>query len=128
MPGKAADSANAGEERDRGEHDLLAVTLAQQARTAETLDTVQVPADFSFLVTLAAAGRGLRHPSAPYPRDHLSFVHRREYLQTETITGLSELRTPGGCRNPRRNALIRRRESSACRRYGAQRQRRRKVV
>jgi hypothetical protein len=36
--GKAADSVNAGEERDRGEHDLLAVTLAQQARTAETLD------------------------------------------------------------------------------------------
>ena len=77
--GKAADSVNAGEERDRGEHDLLAVTLAQQARTAETLDTLQVPADFSFVVTLVVAGRGLRRPSAPYPRDDLSFARRREY-------------------------------------------------
>jgi hypothetical protein len=72
IAGKAADSINADEECDRGKHDLLAVITAQQARAAEALDLLQVPADLSFIMTLVVAGCGLRCPSTPDPRDHLS--------------------------------------------------------
>jgi hypothetical protein len=71
LAGEAPDSINTGEERDRGKHDLLSVVLAQQARTAEAVDTLQVTAHLRFIVTLLVFGRGLRRPPAPYPRDHL---------------------------------------------------------
>lgn len=50
----------------------MAVITAQQARPAEALDTFQMPADLSFVMTLVVAGCGLRCPSAPDPCDHLS--------------------------------------------------------
>jgi len=71
LAGKAPDGIYAGEERDRGEHDLRAVVLAQQTCAAETVDTLQVLDDFSFVVTLVVVRCGLRCPSTPYPRDHL---------------------------------------------------------
>ena len=72
LAGKTADSVNADEKCDRGKHDLLAVITAQQARAAEALDILQMPADLSFVMTLVVAGCGLRCPSTPDPRDHLS--------------------------------------------------------
>src|SRR6185437_13849434 len=72
VSGKAADGVQAGEERDRGEHDLWAIVPAQQAGTAEATDCAQVPADLSFVVTLIVIGGGQRRQSTPYARDHLS--------------------------------------------------------
>src|SRR5215469_5698003 len=72
VSGKAADRVQAGEERDRGEHDLLAILPAQQAGTARAADCAQVPADLSFVMTLIVIGGGQRRPPTPYARDHLS--------------------------------------------------------
>jgi hypothetical protein len=102
LAGKAADCVHADEKCDRGKHDLLAVTTAQQARAAEALDILQMPADLSFVMTLVVVGCGLRCPSTPDPRDHLSpFAGRSN--PDGTITGPSEVRPAGGA-EPRRNA------------------------
>jgi hypothetical protein len=69
--GEAADGIDAGKEHDRGEHDLIAGVLAQQAGAAEAGDTPQVPADLRFVVSLVVVGRGARRPSVPDSRDHL---------------------------------------------------------
>src|SRR6185437_14685480 len=69
---KAADGVQAGEEGDRGEHDLWAIVPAQQTGTAKAADCAQVPADLSFVMTLIVIGGGQRRPSTPYARDHLS--------------------------------------------------------
>src|SRR5262249_5759760 len=71
LAGEAADSIYAGEERDRGELDLIAGILAQQARAAKAADALQVRADLGFVVTLIVLGRGPRCPSMPDSRDHL---------------------------------------------------------
>src|SRR5215475_3408903 len=71
VSGEAADGVQAGEERDGGEHDLLAILLAQQAGTAESADRTQVLADLGFVMTPIVVGSGQRRPAAPYPRDHL---------------------------------------------------------
>ena len=62
LVGKAADSVDAGEERDRGKYDLLAVITAQQPRAAEALHSLQMPADLSFVMTLVVADCGRRCP------------------------------------------------------------------
>lgn len=68
---EATDSIDASEKRDRGEHDLLAIVLAQEARAAEAVDFLQLVSDFRFVVALVIIGCGLRCPTVPYPRDHL---------------------------------------------------------
>src|SRR5260370_33526230 len=78
LAGKVPDGINAGEERDRGEHHLQAVVLAQQARAAEAADTLQVPADFRFVVTLVVVSSGRRRPSTPDSRDHLPSFRRMD--------------------------------------------------
>jgi hypothetical protein len=71
VSGKASDGVQAGEERDRGEHDLRAFVPARQAGTAKDADCAQVPADLSFVMTLIVIGGGQRRSSTPYARDHL---------------------------------------------------------
>src|SRR6516225_4966018 len=71
LASEAADSIYAGEERDRGELDLIASILAQQARAAEAADAPQVRADLGFVVTLIVLSRDPWCPSVPDSRDHL---------------------------------------------------------
>ena len=71
-PAKPRTPSQAGEERDRGEHDFRAIVPAQQAGTAKAADCAQVPADLSFVMTLIVIGGGQRRPSTPYAGDHLS--------------------------------------------------------
>jgi hypothetical protein len=78
---KCPDRVQAGEARDRGEHDLLAILPAQQAGAAKTADGPQMAADLRFEMTLVIAGSGLRRPSAPDPRDHSpSFASQYDIL------------------------------------------------
>ena len=70
VPGEAAHHGQAGEERDGGEHDLVAIIEAQQAGAAEAVHGSQVPADLRLIVTLVIVRGGLGRPSAPHPCDH----------------------------------------------------------
>src|SRR6516162_8729432 len=86
VSGKAADGVQAGEERDRGEHDLLANLPAQQAGTAKAADGLQVPADLSFVMTLIVIGGGQRRPSTPYPCDHVFSPTASSGYSRRTVT------------------------------------------
>src|ERR1700751_3208046 len=112
VSGEAADSVQAGEERDRGEHDLRAIVPAQQAGTAKAADCAQVPADLSFVVTLIVIGGGQRRPSTPYARDHLSSRRsRRSDIPDGTVT----YQGMGGSEHPADTAICRDRVSGRLR-------------
>src|SRR5260370_25803772 len=70
VSGEATDGVQAGEERDRGEHDLLAVFLAQQAGAAESADRPQVLAGLAPRIALIVTRAGKRRPAPPYPPEH----------------------------------------------------------
>src|SRR6476646_4994782 len=104
VSGKAADGVQAGEERDRGEHDLWAIVPAQQAGTAKATDCAQVPPDLSLVVTLIVIGGGQRRPSTPYARDHLSSRRpRRGDMPDGTVT----YQGMGGSEHPADTAICR---------------------
>lgn len=48
LAGKAPDRIQPGEERDRGEHNLVALIAAQQTCAAETVDCSQMLTDLRF--------------------------------------------------------------------------------
>src|SRR5580704_9990086 len=52
VAGKSADGVQAGEERNGGEQDLLAILAAQEAGAAKAADRTQMPADLRFEMTL----------------------------------------------------------------------------
>jgi len=72
VSGKATGGVLAGEERDRGDHDLAVIVSAKQAGSAKAADCAQVLVDLSFVMTLIVTGGGPRRPSTPFARDHLS--------------------------------------------------------
>jgi len=65
VSGKAAGGVLAGEERDRGDHDLAVIVSAKQAGSAKAADCAQVLVDLSFVMTLIVTGGGQRRPSTP---------------------------------------------------------------
>src|SRR5262245_45988772 len=74
VSGKAPHRGDAGEPRDGGEHDLLALVPAQQPGAAEAIDGPQVLAHLGFVMMLVVIGGRPRRPSAPNPRDHISLI------------------------------------------------------
>src|SRR5690348_2167165 len=77
VPGETAHRAHAGEPRDGGEQDLLALVPAEQLGAAEAIDALQVRADLGFVMALVVIGGRPRRPSAPYPRDHADLISAR---------------------------------------------------
>src|ERR1051325_11615995 len=77
QPGESTHVVHAGEERDRGEHDFLAVLVTQQPGAAETGDLPEMTGDLGFVVALVVTGCRGGGPSSPYPRDHVLTFPRR---------------------------------------------------
>src|SRR5262249_20114116 len=70
LAGERAYVVHAGEERDGGEHHLVAVVAAEQAGTAKAGGLLEGLRHLRFVMVLVVVGHRFRGPSSPCPRDH----------------------------------------------------------